>query len=318
MGSLAIERLEGSAEAFAARSCRWGPTRGADALLAIGSPSDEGVVLGAFQRAGELGEIAGGARALRRGSGGGAARVGPGTVWIQLSLARPDALVACTPDKLLNRYVRPLLRALTRVAGVPASYFGRDWISAAHRPVALVGLGHEAATNRALFEAVVAVSTPVAAGERPSFLGKAPATLDEVAGRSLDPHRLIEAVVDAYRTSASAQVDLEAEAQAPTSSIDDGTCEAAWSATREEAIGTIGAGRDASGRLRVGGELMASRDALARLEELLAALPPDASDDDVGRAVDDALGTGGAITFGVRSLASIRDVIVEARGRPER
>lgn len=311
MGSLAIERLEGTAEVLAARSRQWGPTRGADALLAIGSPSDEAVVLGAFQRASELGEGAG-ARALRRGSGGGAARVGPGTVWLQLSLARPDALVECTPDKLLNRYVRPLLRALTRAAGVPVSYFGRDWISAAHRPVALVGLAHEATTNRALFEAVVAVSTPLSVGDRPSFLGKAPATLDEIAGRALHPDRVVEAVVDAYRTSASAHVDRsseEAEAEAP--SIDEG----AWSATREEAIGTIGAGRDASGRLRVGGELMASRDALARLEALLAALPAEASEDDVGRAVDEALGSGGAITFGVRSLVSIRDAIVEARGR---
>ncbi|OJY25998.1 MAG: hypothetical protein BGO98_36035 [Myxococcales bacterium 68-20] len=313
MGSLAIERLEGAAAVFAARSRGWGPTRGADALLAIGSPSDEAVVLGAFQRAGELGEGAY-ARALRRGSGGGAARVGPGTVWLQLSLARPDALIACTPDKLLNRYVRPLLRALTRAAGVPVSYFGRDWISAAHRPVALVGLGHEATTNRALFEAVVAVSTPLSVSDRPSFLGKVPATLDEIAGRALDPQRVVEVVVDAYRTSASAHVDRPS-GEAP--SIDEGTCEVAWSATREEAIGTIGAGLDASGRLRVGGELMVSRDALARLEALLAALPADASEDDIGRAVDEALGSGGAITFGVRSLASIRDAIVEARGRLE-
>ena len=62
---------------------------------------------------------------------------------------------------------------------------------------------------------------------------------------------------------------------------------------------------------------MVSRDALARLEALLAALPADASEDDIGRAVDEALGSRGAITFGVRSLASIRDAIVEARGRLE-
>lgn len=314
MGSLAIERLEGTAAVFAARSRGWGPTSGADARLAIGSPSDEAVVLGAFQRSSELGDHAD-ARALRRGSGGGAARVGPGTVWLQLSLARPDALVACTSDKLLNRYVRPLLRALTREAGAPVSYFGRDWISAAHRPVGLVGLGHEAATNRALFEAIVAVSASLEVGDRPSLLGKAPTTLGAIAGRALDPRRVVDAVIDAYRTVATGDI-------AASSAVgDDDACdarearEAAWAATREEAIGTIGAGRDASGRLRVGGELMVSRDALARLEALVAALPADASADDVGRAVDEALGSGGAITFGVRSLASIRDAIVEARGR---
>jgi hypothetical protein len=57
---------------------------------------------------------------------------------------------------------------------------------------------------------------------------------------------------------------------------------------------------------------MASRDAVARLEAAVAALPPGASSDDVGRAVDESLATGGAVTFGVRSLVTIRDVIVEA------
>jgi hypothetical protein len=32
----------------------------------------------------------------------------------------------------------------------------------------------------------------------------------------------------------------------------------------------------------------------------------------VGRAVDEAFTTGGAVLFGVRSLASIRDVILDA------
>ncbi|MCW5833524.1 MAG: hypothetical protein KIS78_14065, partial [Labilithrix sp.] len=78
------------------------------------------------------------------------------------------------------------------------------------------------------------------------------------------------------------------------------------------------AGRDVDGRLRVGGELMASRDALARLEDLVASLPPDAGEDDVGRAVDEALTTRGAVTFGVRSLASVRDAILDALRAPAR
>jgi hypothetical protein len=57
---------------------------------------------------------------------------------------------------------------------------------------------------------------------------------------------------------------------------------------------------------------MASRDAIERLEDALREMPRDASPEDVGRMVDDALTTHGAVTFGVRSLASIRDVIVEA------
>ena len=309
-GSLAIRRYDGPACDLADRSCTWGASGGVDALLAVGVPSDEGIVLGAFQRRAEVHETSG-LPIFRRGSGGGVARVGPGTVWLQLSLARADALVACTPDKLLNRYVRPLLKALTRVASVPVSYFGRDWISAAQRPVALVSFGHDARTNQSLFEAIVAVTTPFAGVDRPTFLGKSPATLEAVADRSLDPARVAGAVVDAYAAIATAVMD---SGQVGRSSETAGRIEdePPWSATREEAIGIVGAGRDESGKLRVGGELMASRDAMTRLEELVAALPASATADDVGRVVDAALTTHGAVTFGVRSLASIRDVIVEA------
>ncbi|MBX3216226.1 MAG: hypothetical protein KF850_29575 [Labilithrix sp.] len=339
MGSLAIERVDASASELAARSRAWDADRGEDARLTIGSPSDEAIVLGAFQRASELeGQRVGAAgvdaplAVLRRGSGGAAARVGPGCVWLQLSLARPDALVACTADKLLNRYVRPLLRALTRAASVPASWFGRDWISAAHRPVALVALAHDAAANRALFEAIVAVSAPFACGDRPSFLGKAPATLDELAGRAVDPARVAELAVEAYAATATSIVEVGAAGLAPrgapASIVEVGAAglaprgapaalgAPAWAAIREEAIGLVAAGRDAAGRIRVGGELMASRDAIARLEDLIAALPPDASEEQVGRAVDEALTTHGAVTFGVRAFASLRDVIVAALRSP--
>ena len=110
-----------------------------------------------------------------------------------------------------------------------------------------------------------------------------------------------------------AAVEGESEALERASHVAD---EEPWAATREEAIGTIGAGRDRAGRLRIGGELMASVDALARLEDLIAELPADANAEDVGRAVDDALTTGGAVTFGVRSLETLRDVILDASKRP--
>lgn len=311
MGSLAIERCAAPARTLAERSRTWRAGERASATLLLGAPADEAVVLGAYQRASELGPLLGGPLVVRRGSGGGAARVGEGSVWLELALARSDALVACTPDKLLNRYVRPLLRALTKVTGAPASYFGRDWISAARRPVALVAFAHEARTGAALFEAIVAVSTPLDVSERPSFLGKRPATLDEIAGRSLERERVADAIADAFSALAATTIALAAPPSAPVVS-EDLDAEPAWAATREEAIGLVAAGRDASGRLRVGGELMASSDAIARLEELADALPAGASEADVGRVVDEALAQGGAVTFGVRSLTSIRDVIVGA------
>jgi hypothetical protein len=85
--------------------------------------------------------------------------------------------------------------------------------------------------------------------------------------------------------------------------------EPAWAATTEEAIGTLGAGPDKSGTFRVGGDLLVSRDALARLEADLNTAP----DEDVGRIVDAALAAPGVALDGVRSLNSVRDVILGAR-----
>jgi hypothetical protein len=301
-----------SASDLARRSCAWDRVTKGDAELTIAIPTDEAILLGAFQRPSEVLEEPALPR-LRRGSGGGAARVGPGTIWMQLALAHPGALVPCTPDKLLNRYVRPLLRALTRATRVPARYFGRDWISASHRPIALVSFAHEAVTGKSLFEAIIAVNHSVTLSSRSSFRGRPSATCDEISGRPIDPSAVVETIVDAYAAEATDLQDV-GSADVAFATEDDAVVVPAppWAVIREEAIGTLAAGRDPAGRLEIGGELMASRDAMTRLRDDLAKLPSGATPDDVGRVVDDALTGHGAITFGVRSLASIRDAIVEA------
>lgn len=319
MGSLALFRVDDVPATELARWSRaWDRPAQAGAELIVATVSGEIVALGAFQRTSEVEPRGRSGVSVVRGSGGAAAAVDTGTVWMQLSLARPDALVACTADKLLNRYLRPLLRALTRVLGVPVSYFGRDWLSAARRPIALVAFAHEASSGRSFVEAIVSVRSSFALSRRSSFLGKEPATLEEIVRRSIDPRLVADAIADAYRDLTNdlrelASFDLPTEPgrlpkleERPAAS----PCEWPWAATREEALGTIGAGRDAAGRIRVGGEWMVSRDALLRLEELVAALPSNAAADDVGLAVDEALTTQGAVTFGVRSLVSIRDVIL--------
>ena len=106
-----------------------------DAELLLAEPADTAIVLGALQRVSEIaGDIDGSEALVRRGSGGAEARVSPGMLWMQLALARPSALCACEPVRLLNRYVRPLLRALAKV-GALAHYFDRDWISTSKRPI---------------------------------------------------------------------------------------------------------------------------------------------------------------------------------------
>jgi hypothetical protein len=287
-----------------------------DAELTLGEPSDEALVLGALQRARELGDADDRAQTLLlRGSCGAEVLVGPGSLWMQLALTRPDALVRCEPSRLLNRYVRPLLRALTKV-GALAHYFDRDWISTGKRPVAMVALAHDAATGRALVEAIVAVRTPFAIRARPSYLGKAPATLADV-GAAVEISRLGDAIAEAYgsaygRSIVEMPLEMpEMTAEQPQGSGDDLRAEPRWAATRDEAIGVVGAGRDVAGRMRVGGELMASRDAVARLEERLAAAGG-ADPAEIGALVQASLGAPDVALVGVRSLTSLRDVIVEA------
>jgi hypothetical protein len=294
--------------------------------LWIAVASDEALVLGAFQR--DVG-FAPGPR-LRRGSGGPEVRLGPGTIHLALALAHPGALVPCDEKRIVNRAVRPLLRALTRM-GALAHFFGRDWVSVQHRPTAWVGFAHDSGTRRTVFEAFIAVRAPFHATERPSFLGKTPGTLEEIVGKPIEPQRLVDAIVDAYVASwAVAPVALAADRQhagdlrpivlpPPDRQHADDLRPAApdrqpaddlpWAATVEEAIGTIGAGVDATGTFRVGGDLLVSRDALARLE----AAAPHTPEDALGALVDETLAAPGVALDGVRSLTHVRDVIARAR-----
>ncbi|HEY3819595.1 MAG TPA: hypothetical protein VGL81_20645 [Polyangiaceae bacterium] len=283
------------------------PLRAA-AELSLAVASDDAVLAGAFQR------VAG----SRRGSGGPEVRVGPGTVHVALALANPAALVPCDEKHIVNRCVRPLLRALTKAGGTgaPAHFFGRDWISLAHRPVAWVGFAHDATTRRTLFEAFVAVRVPFALGDRASFLGKPQVTLEALAGAPVDETRLLHAIADAYAgNSGSIPLDPaplchpEAEGRTTPLPDPDPTPDPPWAATVDEVIGPLGAGPDAHGVFRVGGDLLVSRDALARLETLAATAPLDA----LGRIVDETLAAPGVALDGVRSLTSVRDVIAAAR-----
>lgn len=272
--------------------------RGAELTVAV--VTDDALLLGAFQRHTFVGS-----RADRRGSGGPEVHVGPGTLYVGLALEHPAALLPCDEKRIVNRHVRPLLRALTR-SGSVAHYFGRDWISVASHPIGWVGFGHDASTQRTLFEAFVAVVAPFAWTDRASFRGRPPTTLEALAARPPDPEALVRATIDAYGSDVAP--DELPWVEAPAEDLD--LClDPPWAATVEEAIGAVGAGPDASGRFRVGGDLLVSRDALAALEARLATAP----DAEVARAVDETLAGTGVALDGVRTLASIRDVILRAR-----
>lgn len=329
MSTLGVLRLEAAPVSRVAAVSRGALDRplAHDGELLLATLADEAIVLGALQRASELGAADDGARTLlRRGSCGAEVVVGAGSLWMQLALSRSDAFVRCEPSRLLNRYVRPLLRALTKVGAV-AHYFDRDWISAGRRPVAMIAFAHDVGSGRALVEAVIAVRTPFALRARPSYLGKPPATLADV-GSNVELARLGDAIAEAYGAAyGRAIVDRpdftaddalgdprQGKATSTASSGDDLRGDPPWAATRDEAIGVVGAGRDRDGRMRIGGELMASRDAVTRLEARLAEVD-DSDAVAIGSAVDASLGAADVALVGVRSLTSLRDVVLEASTR---
>lgn len=215
-------------------------------------PAEEMVLLGAFQRSGDVKTIL---PQRRRSSGGAAVRVGPGTVWFQEPFSEIE------PDKILNRAVRPLLAWLTKKTSRPIRYFGRDWIAVDGRPVGIVSFSYESKSGRGLFEAFVSARTLVTTGPRASYRDKEPMTLD------VDPAKLVDASVTFDTT------DVEDDPP--------------WEAKAEDAIGLVAAGRDRSGVMRVGGELMGSSDidhAAGEHDPALFGVSPEVIADVIARA----------------------------------
>lgn len=279
-----------------------------DAELSVIEVTTPATVLGAFQRHhGVPMDLP----LTRRVSGGPAVRVGVGTLHVVLALEHPAALVPGDARRIVNRSVRPLLRALTR-GGALAHYFGRDCVSVSHQPVAEVGFAHDSRSGRSVFEAFVAVRYPFALGPRPSFQGRAPGTLESVTGRAFDLAALATSIAEAYAVASGRALSPRAlEAQGV--SDDERWEDPPWVASVEEAIGVVAAGPDARGVLRLGGDLMASRDALDRLATAVDALPADAALAAIGGLVDQELGAPQVALDGVRDLASVRDVLALAK-----
>lgn len=253
---------------------------------------------------------------FRRGSGGGALVFGSGRVYVNLRLETPSTLTPCEPAKLLNRYVRPLLRALTKIAG-PSHYFGRDWISCGGAPIASVGFAHHARTGRAMVESVIAFSESFVpffpgAATAPSFLGKTPTTVHEKSAKYRDISSFCRLVADSYAEAYGVAWELAA----PYSFTDAlaAPLEEPWAATVPEAMGDLGA-TFAAGHLHLGGALMASEDAVREFEGRVSALPAGSSVDDLGADADAVFAAEGVALFGVRSLVSVRDVTFAALER---
>jgi hypothetical protein len=247
-----------------------------EAALVVAPIVREAVVLGAFQRS----TVAEG----RRCTGGVTWRPREGDLFVALDLARPEALGGVVdPNRALNRHVRPALRALTTLSSTsPAIYGGRDFLSIAGARIAEVAVTHERSSGATAIEMLV----------------------------SLDAARATTALIDAYSSAAGGDVvRFDATPADPPAALLD---QPPFAAVVAEAIGDVGAAIGAS-RVAIGGDFMASTDAVAALGDRLHALGPDAPDDALGAAIDEALGPrSGALFFGVRSLRSVAAAVREA------
>jgi hypothetical protein len=289
----------------------------ADAALLVAPIVGEGIALGAFQRLGStLDDRAlegSGLSLVRRATGGPALRVGRGQIYVALDLRAPSVLGGVDdPMRALNRHVRPLLRALTSAGDLVATSGGRDVILVSSAPIAWIGIRHVRATGRTAVEAIVSVTKPFALDPAldlahgaiaPRWLGRAPSTLEALHGRSIDVASLARAIAQVYEELAGASARFEPPGF-PASRVDPDA--RPFTAMVEEAIGLLGAVVERD-RLTIGGDLMASEDALADLGARLFALGSHADDAAITTVIEEAFA--GAMLLGVRSTASITKLV---------
>jgi hypothetical protein len=330
-----LDGLVPAAEALARAQSLLSSLSEAEPVLLYGAVLDgAAVVLGAYQHAPQaLRAEAFDALALpvlRRRTGGAAVWASQGLLYFALGLADASTLMACPPGRILNRNVRGLLAGL-RAVGVPANYFGRDFVAFGKDPGAYLGWD-QTGDGRVLLEAFVAFDTAfVPAAElsayperkEPALRGK-PATTLRAAGVAQSAaeclRALAEGYVSAFRLDPSTRAPDEQELRC-TAELrvalgvdlrdDLGLC---WSAPLEEAIGFVSAGvsldeRGALSGVRMAGDFYQHRECPALLAARLLGREPSA--EIVGAAVDAVYSQPGMLE-GVRSLDSLRAALLDA------
>jgi hypothetical protein len=273
----------------------------------------------------------------RRLSGGRAVATGAGFLHLTLALPHRSALVsddplALAPDQVLNRAVRGLLGGL-EAAGAPAVYPGRDLVTSAGRPLAVLGLEIDPA-GATLIDVVLSVardqsllprlldrvdldgvvSAPMTLPDDVTSvaraLGRTPA-LDELAGwiRHGYETRLGVRFVDrpgpppgagsdgAFLSSRRRRPELDRRGSTPTML---GRLEAHCACDRDGTLAEV----------MLAGDFLAPSDTIARLERALRGCP--AVPDRVQAVIDEVVRPPHAFVLGVGPLRTITDTIVRA------
>jgi hypothetical protein len=331
-----LDRAVPAAEALARGQSLLGSVSEQEPVLLYGAVLDgAAVALGAHQhapqalRAEAFDAIA--LPVLRRRTGGAAVWASQGVLYFALGLADSSTLMACPPGRILNRNVRGLLAGF-RALGVPAYYFGRDFVAFGKEPGAYLGWD-EASDGRVLLEAFIAFDTGFTPAEElsaypvpnePPLRGKQPTSL-RAAGVTLTPAQALAGItggyVSAFHLDPVTRAPDEAERQRVTElratlgvdlREDFGL---SWSQPREEAIGFVSAGvrLDARGcviALRLAGDFYQHHACPAQLEARLLGKQP--SLEAVGAALDTVYGARQGLIEGVRSLDTLRATILDA------
>lgn len=305
-----------------------------DLVLVCGAPVDSAYVLGRWQRGRDALVDPHRAHALRRRTGGPTFRLGPGTLYVGLAMKHASVLMETPPTRILNRTVRPLLAAL-RAGGLPAHYFGRDFVSVDKRPAGALGWARTP-DGRVLFEVALSVRESFAPprahmpdeiwearGAAP-LMGKEPLVLDSLRPE-LTELSLAEHVIRAYESALGQMLargdalavppDEEALAAPEEDSRGDEALLVRWSAPRGIPIGVAraGAALDARGHLSfvsLAGDFYQDDDAPERLASLLLGGPAQSAR--VRDAINQTYARGAACIEGTSSLQPLLEALLEA------
>jgi hypothetical protein len=273
----------------------------------------------------------------RRLTGGRVAAAGAGFVQASLTLPHPAALVsddpgALAPEQILNRAVRGVLGGLD-VAGVPALYPGRDLVTVARRPIAVLGLEVDPA-GATLVDVVLAVARDQS--QVPLMLDRAdpagvvtvPMTMpDDVTSLARELNRVpgFDEVAAWLRAGFAGRFGIEVidEEEPPIPADDDEDflrdrvpgADLARCARSPTMLGVLEvhcalAGDGSLGAVRMTGDLLAPSGTIHRVEAALRGCPVDLAA--VQTVVDDVLRSPRDFVLGVGPARTIAETVVRA------
>lgn len=299
-------------------------------VLVVATFANPVILLGRHQRASAVVDVAAvrsrGLPLLRRAGGGRCLFAASGTAGVFLYTPPGEVLVAPVfpADRITNRYVRGLLSALRKMGAERAAYFGRDFVSADKRQLAIVS--QEATMAGALaFEAFIpmeqSLALPVAMSRGSSHSdtragGPPAAFLSEFSGGPIAFETLAVALAEGWGKLSGRECTPFAgtlpEGDLPPAEEDEvglsGSGPVEIPIGFLEVLTGVAAGRIVGPRLR--GEFISPAETVRALELALEGAPLD--EIEIGRRVDAAFHGPGAFLHGVRELGTVAMAVMAA------